>query len=161
VSFAAPSLRIMRASDEYARDLAGRVGRFLLVVVGLLVMAVGVVTTPLPGHLGLPILVVGLMIVLRNSFKARRRFVRMQKAHPKMIFPLRRLLRREPEVVLVLWQQLLRVERIIPHPRYRVLVRLRRALRRALKRRAHEAAARKALVRSKAVAVAPAPLPAE
>ena len=161
MSFAAPSLRVMRASDEYARDLAGRVGRFLLVMVGLVVMALGLVTAPLPGHLGLPILVVGLMIVLRNSFKARRRFVRMQKAHPKMIFPLRRLLRREPEVVLVVWQQMLRVERLIPHPRFRVLVRARRALRKALKRRAHEAAARKAAAAHKAVAVARAPLPAE
>ncbi|HEX5377251.1 MAG TPA: hypothetical protein VFW47_01680 [Phenylobacterium sp.] len=161
MSFAAPSLRVMRASDETARDLAGRIGRFLLVMVGLAVMAVGLVTAPLPGHLGLPILVVGLMIVLRNSFKARRRFVRMQKAHPKMIFPLRRLLRREPEVVLVLWQQLLRVERLIPHPRFRVLVRLRRALRRYLKRMAHRAAARKAAAAQKALSVAPAPLPAE
>ena len=161
MSFAAPSLRIMRASDDYARDLAGRIGRFLLVMVGLAVMAVGLVTAPLPGHLGLPILVVGLMIVLRNSFKARRRFVRMQKAHPKMIFPLRRLLRREPEVILVLWQQMLRVERLIPHPRFRVLVKARRALRKALKRSAHQAAARKATVAHKAIGVAPAPLPAE
>ena len=146
----------MRASDENARDLAGRIGRFLLVMVGLVVMAVGVVTAPLPGHLGLPILVVGLMIVLRNSFKARRRFVRMQKAHPKMIFPLRRLLRREPEVVLVLWQQVLRVERLIPHPRFRVLVRARRSL----KRYARRAAAR-ARAKAHARSVAPAPLPAE
>lgn len=161
MSFAAPSLRVTRASDESARDLVGRVARFLLVMLGLAVMAVGLVTAPLPGHLGLPILVVGLMIVLRNSFKARRRFVRMQKAHPKMIFPLRRLLRREPEVLLVAWQQMLRVERLIPHPRFRVLVRGRRALRKWLKRRAHEAAARKAAQAAKAMAVAPAPLPAE
>ncbi len=160
MSFAAPSLRVIRASDESARELIARVGRFLLVMVGLAVMAVGLVTAPLPGHLGLPILVVGLMIVLRNSFKARRRFVRMQKAHPKMIFPLRRLLRREPEVVLVVWQQMLRVERLIPHPRFRVLVRARRALRKMLKRRAHQAAARKAAAAHRAT-VAPAPLPAE
>lgn len=159
MSFAAPSLRVIRASDESARELIARVGRFLLVMVGLAVMAVGLVTAPLPGHLGLPILVVGLMIVLRNSFKARRRFVRMQKAHPKMIFPLRRLLRREPEVVLVVWQQMLRVERLIPHPRFRVLVRARRALRKMLKRRAHQAAARKAAAHR--ATVAPAPLPAE
>ncbi len=159
MSFAAPSLRVIRASDESARELIARVGRFLLVMLGLAVMAVGLVTAPLPGHLGLPILVVGLMIVLRNSFKARRRFVRMQKAHPKMIFPLRRLLRREPEVVLVVWQQMLRVERLIPHPRFRVLVKARRALRKMLKRRAHQAAARKAAAHR--ATVAPAPLPAE
>ena len=42
-----------------------------------------------------PLTVVGLMLVLRNSFKARKQFVRFQHAHPKLIFPLRRLLRRD------------------------------------------------------------------
>ena len=126
---AAPSTRASRASDAFARDLLGRVVRFLLVVLGLLIMAVGLVTAPLPGHLGLPILMVGLIIVLRNSFKARRRFVAIQRAHPKMVFPLRRLLRREPEVVAVVWQQALRVERLILRtPRVRFLGRTRRSL---------------------------------
>jgi hypothetical protein len=104
------------------------VSRFVLTVLGLFIMLVGLVTAPLPGHLGLPILIVGLMIVLRNSFKARRRFVRIQKAHPKMIFPLRRLLRREPEVAPVAWQQVLRMERLIVPKRYRFAVRSRRWL---------------------------------
>nr|WP_272887063.1 hypothetical protein [Phenylobacterium aquaticum] len=116
----------MRASDAPARELLARVSRFVLTVLGLFIMLVGLVTAPLPGHLGLPILVVGLMIVLRNSFKARRRFVRIQKAHPKMIFPLRRLLRREPEVAPVAWQQVLRMERLIVPKRYRFAVRSRR-----------------------------------
>ncbi len=67
-------------------------------------MLVGLVTAPLPGHIGLPLLVVGLMIVLRNSFKAKRQFLRIQKAHPKMVFPIRRLMRREPEIIQVAWQ---------------------------------------------------------
>ena len=53
------------------------------------------------------VIVVGLMLVLRNSFKARRTFVRFQHAHPKMVFPIRRLLRRDPEILLVAWQQAL------------------------------------------------------
>ncbi|MCI3134664.1 hypothetical protein MQH10_20870 [Phenylobacterium aquaticum] len=121
-----PSVPILRASDAPARELLARVSRFVLTVLGLFIMLVGLVTAPLPGHLGLPILVVGLMIVLRNSFKARRRFVRIQKAHPKMIFPLRRLLRREPEVAPVAWQQVLRMERLIVPKRYRFAVRSRR-----------------------------------
>jgi hypothetical protein len=72
------------------------------------VLLAGVVLTPLPGHLGLPLLVIGLMIVLRNSFQAKRRFLRWQRRHPKLIFPIRRLMRREPEIMLVAWQQLLR-----------------------------------------------------
>jgi hypothetical protein len=54
----------------------------------------------------------------------------MQRAHPKMVFPLRRLMRRDPEIVPVFWQQTLRVERVILRPRFRVLVKLRRRVRR-------------------------------
>lgn len=125
-----PSLRVYRASDEYAREIAGRIGRFLLLVLGGAIMLVGLVTAPLPGHIGLPLLVVGLMIVLRNSFKARRQFVRMQRAHPKMVFPIRRLMRREPEIVLVFWQQYLRMERLVLPRRARFAVKARRSLRR-------------------------------
>jgi hypothetical protein len=125
-----PSLRVHRASDEFARDLAGRIGRWLLLGLGGLIMLVGLVTAPLPGHIGLPLLVVGLMIVLRNSFKAKRQFLRIQKAHPKMVFPIRRLMRREPEIVLVFWQQYLRMERLVLPKRARFAIRSRRHLKR-------------------------------
>ncbi len=125
MTFAVPSVPFLRASDAPAREMLARIGRFVATVLGLFIMLVGVVTAPLPGHLGLPILVLGLMIVLRNSFKARRRFVQIQKAHPKMVFPLRRLLRREPEVAAVAWQQLLRMERLLLPRRWRVAKRSR------------------------------------
>jgi len=118
------------ATDDIARDVAGRIVRALLVVLGLIVVLAGVLIAPLPGPMGLPVVVVGLMIVLRNSFKARRQFVRFQRAHPRMVFPIRRLLRREPEVVQVFWQQVLRVERLIVPRKYRFAVRLRRRFRR-------------------------------
>ena len=118
------------ASEDLAREMAGRVVRFLLVIVGLIIVIAGVLIAPLPGPMGLPIVVVGLMVVLRNSFKARRQFVRFQRAHPRMIFPIRRLLRREPEVLQVAWQQALRIERILLPRRYRVGVRGRRYLKR-------------------------------
>ena len=125
MTFAVPSVPFLRASDAPAREMLARIGRFMATVLGLFIMLVGLVTAPLPGHLGLPILVLGLMIVLRNSFKARRRFVQIQKAHPKMVFPLRRLLRREPEVAAVAWQQLLRMERLLLPGRWRVAKRSR------------------------------------
>jgi hypothetical protein len=131
-----PSLRVHRASDDAAREIAGRIGRFLLLLLGGVIMLVGLVTAPLPGHIGLPLLVVGLMIVLRNSFKARRQFVRIQRAHPKMVFPIRRLMRREPEIVLVFWQQILRMERLIVPKKARFCVRCRRYAKR--RRRAVE-----------------------
>lgn len=125
-----PSLRVQRATDELAREVVNRLVRWGLLAVGGVIMAVGLALTFLPGHLGLPLLVVGLMIVLRNSLKARKQFVRMQRAHPNFVFPIRRLLRREPEVVLVVWQQVLRVERLVLPGRFRVLVGVRRRWRR-------------------------------
>jgi hypothetical protein len=124
-----PSLRVSRASDEFAREIAGRVGRWLLLALGFAIILLGLVceVVPPPVHfIGMPLMVAGLMIVLRNSFKARRHFVRIQKAHPNMLFPIRRLLRREPEVVLVFWQQYLRVERLVLPKRMRFAVRTRR-----------------------------------
>jgi hypothetical protein len=125
-----PSLRAARASDAFARDLAARIGRWLLLGLGGLIMLAGLVLAPLPGHVGLPLLVVGLMIVLRNSFAAKRQFVRIQRAHPKMVFPIRRLMRREPEIVLVFWQQYLRLERLVLPRRVRFAVRIRRVVKR-------------------------------
>lgn len=117
-------------SSALARDALGRLLRALLVVVGLIVVLAGVLIAPLPGPMGLPVVVVGLMIVLRNSFKARRQFVRFQRAHPRVVFPIRRLLRREPEVVQVAWQQMLRMERLVVPRRFRFFVRTRHSLRR-------------------------------
>jgi hypothetical protein len=89
----------------------------------------------LPGHIGLPLLVIGLMIVLRNSFKAKRQFLRMQRAHPKMVFPIRRLMRRDPEIIPVFWQQYLRLERLVLPKRVRFAARCRRYLGRRLRAR--------------------------
>jgi hypothetical protein len=122
--------RVNRAADEVARQIAARIGRGLLVALGLVLVAMGVAIAPLPGPLGMPLMVVGLMLVLRNSFKARRQFVRIQHAHPKVLFPLRRLMRREPEIVQVFWQQCLRVERVVLPTRARFVVKSRRYVRR-------------------------------
>lgn len=124
-----PSLRVYRASDEFAREIAARIGRWLLLGLGGLLMLIGIAAelVPFGTHiLGMPILVIGLMIVLRNSIKARRRFVEMQYAHPKFVFPIRRLMRREPEIVQVFWQQTLRVERLILPRRLRFAISTRR-----------------------------------
>jgi hypothetical protein len=135
VSFAKPSLRVSRAADEAAREVAARIGRWLLILVGVVLMAGGVAMAPLPGPLGMPVFVVGLMLVLRNSVKARRQFVRIQHAHPKMVFPIRRLLRREPEIMPVFWQQCLRMERVVLPSGVRFASRSRRRARRWLRRR--------------------------
>jgi len=125
-----PSPRVFRASDEVARELVAKVGRYLLLGLGGVVMLAGLILAPLPFHIGLPMLVVGLMIILRNSFAAKRQFVRFQRAHPKVVFPIRRLMRREPEIVLVFWQQYLRVERLVLPRKIRFAVKVRRSLKR-------------------------------
>jgi hypothetical protein len=117
-------------ADEVAREVLGRVSRWLLIALGLLIIAAGVLISPLPGPGGIPVIVLGLMLVLRNSFWARKQFIRVQRAHPKIVFPIRRLLRREPEVFPVAWQQLLRMERLVLPARYRICVRWRRGRKR-------------------------------
>ena len=126
-----------------ARRAARHGVRWAILAVGLVLVAVGALLEflPLPLHLpGLVILVAGLVMVLRTSYSARRTFIRVQRRHPKMMFPLRRLLRREPEVMPVAWQQILRTERgvysVLRLPRrWRIAGAARRRLVRARRKR--------------------------
>jgi hypothetical protein len=121
-------------SSNPVRSVAGlplwrRLGRGLLLGIGYFLMLLGGFGTVLPGHLGAPILALGLVITLRASYRARRQFVGLQRRHPKILFPVRRLLRREPEVIPVAWQAMLRFERMMLPRRVRFAGRLRRRLR--------------------------------
>jgi len=100
----------------FVRRFAHEAWRLAIVGTGAVLVIGGFALALLPGHLGLPLLVVGLIMVLRHSPRARRQFVTLQHRHPRFIFPVRRLIRREPEVFPVAWQQLLRIERMmLPH----------------------------------------------
>jgi hypothetical protein len=124
-------LHIRRSdADDLAREIVHRAVRAGLVLLGIAIVIAGIAIAPLPGPGGLPVIVIGLMIILRNSFGARRVFVRVQRRYPKTMSPIRRLLRREPEIMPVAWQQTLRVERLILPPRFRFLRRARRRMRR-------------------------------
>jgi hypothetical protein len=90
-----------------------RLRNIAMEALGWLLIGVGLVGAVLPLHLGVPLLVVGLIIVLRTSRQARRQFIGLQRRHPKFVFPIRRLLRRDPEVLPVAWQQVLRTERFL------------------------------------------------
>jgi Putative transmembrane protein (PGPGW). len=125
-----PPLRVYRAADELAREFVSRFLRTGLMLLGVAIIILGIIIAPLPGPGGIPVIVVGLMIVLRNSFKAKRQFVKFQRRHPRTAYPIRRLLRREPEVFPVFWQQYLRVERVVLPSRYRFAVKMRRRFRR-------------------------------
>lgn len=123
--------RAFTPADDAARELLSRAGRWLFFGIGLAIVALGVLIAPLPGPGGIPVIVVGLMVTLRNSFWAKRQFIRFQRAHPKMVFPIRRLLRREPEVMPVFWQSVLRMERVVLPRNRRFVKRLRKRMRRA------------------------------
>ncbi|MDP1874933.1 hypothetical protein [Phenylobacterium sp.] len=117
-----------------ARGGLGRLSRRLirlgLTTLGGVIVLAGVLIAPLPGPMGLPVATVGLILILRNSYKARRAFVRFQRAHPRALRPVRRLLRRRPEVLSVMWEMTLKTERLLVPRRYRVAIRGRRLFRR-------------------------------
>jgi hypothetical protein len=105
----APFAGLFASAHKVTRD-----GVRLLYLAGAWVMiAGGLVLALLPGHLGVPLVAIGLIVVLRNSYKARRQFIHLQRRHPRFVFPVRRLIRREPEVFPVLWQQFLRFEKLV------------------------------------------------
>lgn len=103
-----------------------RLLRLALMALGAVLVFLGVLIAPLPGPFGLPIAVVGLMLILRNSYWAKRRFIQLQHARPNWVMPFRRLMRRRPEFAPVFWQQLLRIERLLLRKGQRVLGRWRR-----------------------------------
>jgi hypothetical protein len=111
------------------RGLVRRVLRLALMVVGACLVLLGILIAPLPGPFGLPISVVGMVVILRNSYWAKRQFIRAQHARPKFFYPFRRLMRRRPEFAPVIWQQALRMERLLLKRGRRVLSRTRRSFR--------------------------------
>lgn len=112
-----------------------RLVRFLAMLLGAAIMVLGFAIAPLPGPFGLPIAVVGMMLVLRNSVWAKRKFIKLQHARPNWVYPIRRLMRREPEFAPVMWQQTLRTERLLLNRDSRFLARTRRQLVRWNRRR--------------------------
>ena len=111
---------------DIVAEVARNIVRWLLLALGAVLVLLGVMMAPIPGPLGLPVTLIGLVLVLRNSVRLRRLFIRVQRRHPRVIFPLRRLLRREPEVMPVAWQQALRVERMLLPKSWRMATSLRR-----------------------------------
>ena len=106
-----------------------RLKRMALMAAGALIVVAGAIIAPLPGPFGLPIALVGLAMILRNSFWAKRQFIRAQYRRPKFVYPFRRLLRKRPEFAPVMWQQMLRVEKLALKRDRGVLSRLRKRLR--------------------------------
>ncbi len=99
--------------------------KLLMTLLGLGLMLVGAVITPLPGPFGVPIILVGLVILLRSSVWVKRLFVRLVQKYPKLLKPLRAMLRPGAKVVALLWLQAMRIERRLLSARWRFMYRFR------------------------------------
>ncbi|ESQ92106.1 hypothetical protein ABAC460_04265 [Asticcacaulis sp. AC460] len=87
--------------------------KILLSIVGILLMIFGVAIAPLPGPLGVPPFMFGLILLLRNSIWVKRVFVRLSRRFPKLVGPVRAMLRPGAKVVALMWLNTLRMERRI------------------------------------------------
>ncbi|WP_443750553.1 hypothetical protein [Asticcacaulis solisilvae] len=113
--------------------------KLILMIAGGLLVALGVVISPLPGPLGLPVVIVGLVLLLRSSTWVKRQFVKLYHKHPKWLGPLRSLMRPRAKFLAILWRFMLRAEGLALKPRNSLLRRIHR-----LFRRRHHAAAQPA-----------------
>lgn len=117
-------------SDKPRASTLRVVKRWALTIGGLFVVLLGILIAPLPGPGGIPVIAVGLMLILKSSFWAKRQFIRAQYARPKWVYPFRRLMRKKPEFAPVFWQQALRAEKIVTKRSNRRLSRGRKSVRR-------------------------------
>lgn len=125
-------------TDSRPRSRPGllrRAKRLGMMALGFLIIGLGILIAPLPGPGGIPVIALGLVLLLRNSWWAKRQFIRAQHARPKWVYPFRRLMRKKPEIAPVFWQQALRAEKVVLRKRpSRQLIRVRKRARRVLRR---------------------------
>jgi len=65
----------------------------------------------IPGPGGIPVFLLGTVLVLKNSPGSRRLFVRLQHRYPKLVMPVRRLLRKRDTAFPSWWPKALRLNR--------------------------------------------------
>lgn len=125
----------LRPSASPRPGLLRRARRWGMMTLGFAVILLGVLIAPLPGPGGVPVIALGLILVLKHSWWAKRQFIRAQHARPKWIYPFRRLMRKKPEIAPVFWQQALRAEKVVLRRRpARRLTVLRKRARRLFRR---------------------------
>jgi len=110
--------RKWRHFKRQARHLFKKVIGGVLIVIGMIFFVVGVPLALAPFHLGLPFVVIGLILVLRNAVWARRQFIHLKRRHPNWIMPVRKLLRKKPQIAPVFWHQTLKMERFFLRSRH-------------------------------------------
>lgn len=68
--------------------------RLVWLALGLFLLALGAVVSPVPGPWSIPFVLLGLILVLRNSRWARRRYVGVSRRWPRWFALPNRMLRR-------------------------------------------------------------------
>lgn len=77
---------------DTARSLSfARLRQLTLIGTGWTIIGLGVLIAPVPGPGGLPVMLLGGAILLRNSADARRLFVRMKRRYPRAFRPVERI----------------------------------------------------------------------
>lgn len=71
--------------------------RFLLVL-GWTIVVAALLIGVLPGPGGTPLFLLGMTIVLAQSFSARRNFVKLNRRYPKWVGPFRRMLSKRKDM---------------------------------------------------------------
>ncbi len=64
------------------------------IAAGVLLVVAGIIIAPLPGPGGVPVIMAGMLILLRHSPSMRRRWVRTRRRWPRAASPFDRVLRR-------------------------------------------------------------------
>ncbi len=109
--------------------------KLLMTVLGVVLMALGVVITPLPGPFGVPVILLGLIILLRSSMWVKRLFMKLVIAHPKLLRPLRAMLRPGAKIIAMMWLHALRIERRLLPKHRRFMYRFRHDIKAILRNR--------------------------
>lgn len=66
----------------------------IFLTIGATLVVLGAIIAPLPGPGGLPVVLIGTVVLLRHSPRLRRRWVKARRRWPTAIGPLDALLRR-------------------------------------------------------------------
>jgi hypothetical protein len=112
-----PSLRARRAAPGLAPGFTRRLLRSGGVALGVAIVLAGAAIGALPGPGGIPVMALGLMVILKNSRGARRMFIRAQRRWPRMLTPVRRMLRDPAQIGPLLVTPLRRLARPLAfHP---------------------------------------------
>ena len=81
----------MQRPDTARLPSLARLRQLALIGTGWTIIGLGLLIAPLPGPGGLPVMLIGGAILLRNSAPARRLFVRSKRRYPRLFRPVERI----------------------------------------------------------------------